>query len=47
MFIEAQGDNLDTSELFSKIKNETTSMMELGVSGQKSNDLFLVGLKDI
>ena len=45
MFIEAQGDNLDTSELFSKIKNETTSMMELGVSGQKSNDLFLVGFK--
>ena len=45
MFIEAQSDGLTTTELFSKIKNETTSMMELGVSGQKSNDLFLVGFK--
>ncbi len=45
MFIEAQSDGLDTSALFTKIKDETKSMMDLGVSGQKSNDLFLVGFK--
>ena len=40
MFIEAQSDGLSTTDLFSKIKNETTSMMDLGVSGQKSMIYF-------
>ena len=45
LFIEAQADNLSTEELFKKIKLETKSFMDLGVSGTRSNDLFLSGFK--
>ena len=40
MFIEAQMDNLDYKDLFSKIKNETASMISLGTEEQKQMIYF-------
>ena len=43
LFIEAQSDGLDMDSLFTKIKNETGSFIELGTAPERANDLFLAG----
>ena len=43
LFIEAQSDGLDMDSLFTKIKNETGSFIQLGTAKERANDLFLAG----